>query len=107
MTITAEQRAKLRDLAALELGRLIMSGSYTLAERVDMIGTDNKTVHSPVASPDTENVDGLVAAAKRIAEQRTSWLLSLRTALQAHDHKQTQVWAELLTGLREEEAAIQ
>lgn len=97
MSLTEEQRKRLKDEAAKELGYLVMSGDYELVERLPGQA-------APLVVDDaTENVDGVVNAVVTIARQRAAKGLQLRAALQADDAQRIRHLAEQLTGLREDD----
>jgi hypothetical protein len=91
--ITKELRTTLRQAAALEIGYLVLNHEYELAEP--------STAALPEINADS-TADGLVAAARQIAERRAAKLAHLRTLLQSDQRSAALNVAAELCGLRED-----
>jgi hypothetical protein len=86
-------RAKLQYYAALDIGKLVLSGDYILAEPPDP--------DKPVPLATVAERDALVAAAISIAERRAATTQDMRAALQAKNNKVALRLAGQLCGLLE------
>src|ERR1700756_1509329 len=94
MSLTAEQRRKLKDAAALELGRLIMAGDFDLVARDPELPAANA---EPTA--DADAADTIVQAVLAVGRARRDTLDRLRAALQRNDTPQALSVARQLVNL--------
>jgi hypothetical protein len=88
-----ELRTTLRQAAALEIGYLVLNHEYELAEP--------STAALPAIGADS-TADGLVAAARQIAEHRATKLARMRTLLQNGQRSEALELAAELCGLQED-----
>jgi len=95
--INPETKVKLLHYAALEIGRLVLDGEYTLATLSEEV--EGSAV---ITVADDSTPSSLVAAAKQIADRRAAKLLAMRTFLKDNQNEEALVLARELCGLRED-----